>query len=56
MRYWSGITFAPNGGLEMNVDPDHLRTRMRMRMMMEHCMREYTNELRLMKQFWESGK
>lgn len=56
VRYWSGITFAPNGGLEMNVDPDRLRTRMRMRMMMEHCMREYTNELRLMKQFWESGK
>lgn len=55
VRYWSGLTFAPGGQVELHPDPDQLRTRMHMRMMMEHCMREYTNELRLMKQFWETG-
>ncbi len=52
VRYWSGIAFGPDGSLEFHVNPDHGQTCEQMRLMMEHCMREYSNELKLIKEFW----
>ncbi|NCB62358.1 MAG: hypothetical protein EOM52_01905 [Clostridia bacterium] len=52
VRFWSGVTFAPDGALNFHIDPDRARTEAHMRLMMEHCMREYQNELRLMRAFW----
>lgn len=56
VRYWSGILFRPDGTLAYRVDPDRARTQAHMRLMMEHCMREYQNELRLMKHYRDHGK
>lgn len=54
--YWSGITFAADGTLAFSVNPDRGETLAQMHCMMEHCIREYYNELHLIKAFWQAGK
>lgn len=56
VRFYSGITFEPEGAFKLHVNPDRGQTLSQMKHMMEHCMREYRNELRLMREFWEEGK
>lgn len=53
VRYWSGFSFGPDGQLEFHINPDREETLRQMRMQMEHCMREYSNEGRLMRAYWE---
>ncbi len=55
VRYWSGITFGPDS-LEFHVNPDRTQTLEQMKLMMEHCMREYSNERKLMMEFWNQNK
>lgn len=53
VRYWNGIDFKEDGTIEIMANPDREETMKEMRMMMMHGQREYGNELKLMKQFWE---
>ena len=53
VRYWNGMDFKRDGSIVLEPDPDREQTLREMKMMMTHCMREYRNELKLMKKFWE---
>lgn len=55
VRFWNGILFSPDGSLEFHPNPDRDQTVQQMKHMMEHCMREYSNELKLMREFWNHG-
>lgn len=56
VRYWSGISFAPDGAISYHVKPGRAETLEQMKKMMEHCMREYSNERRLMQAFWRESQ
>ena len=56
VRYWNGLAFGPGGQLVFSDPVDRAVMEERMRLMMEHCLTEYQNELRLMKGFWDRGK
>jgi len=55
VRFWNGAVFKSDGTLEYHVNPDRAQTEKQMKYMMEHCMREYSNELKLMREFWEQN-
>ena len=55
VRYWNGIALVPDGTLEYHVNPDRIQTENQMKCMMEHCIREYSNEMKLMQEFWNQN-
>ena len=55
VRYWNGIRLNPDGTVDPMPGRDRTRTLEEMRLMVNHCMQEYCNELKLMKEFWASG-
>ena len=54
VRYWNGLRLNPDGTVTLCPAEDRERTLDEMRMMMTHCMTEYCNELKLMKEFWNA--
>lgn len=53
--YWSGLKLHTDGTVTIVPNPDSKKTEREMGMMMEHCMREYCNELKLMQDFWRES-
>ena len=54
IRYWNGLRFEAAGKVVLKVRHTRDVMEQRMNMMMSHCMREYCNELRLIKAFWNT--
>lgn len=52
IHYWKGLRLNFDGTFSVEAAADRQDTENKMRMMMDHCLREYCNELRLMKNFW----
>lgn len=52
VRYWVGLLFTKDG-IECKTKPDGIPVEDKARMMMGHCMKEYTNENRLLDAWWE---
>lgn len=56
VRYWNGLRLNPDGTVDIVPGPEPAQTLEEMRLMVQHCMREYCNELRLMKEFWVASE
>lgn len=52
-RYWVGLLFTKDG-IECKIKQDGVATEDKARMMMTHCMKEYTNENRLLDAYWNN--
>lgn len=52
VHYWKGAQVNPDGTLTLKPSPDREDTLRKMKCMMEHCLMEYMNEGRLMREFW----
>lgn len=53
VRYWIGLNFDDRGQPYVKLMHDDTSTLQRAKLMMEHCMREYRNQARLVRAFWE---
>lgn len=53
VRYWNGLDLKKDGSVILEPNPDRSQTLKEMRMMMQHCMQEYCNELKLIHTFWK---
>ncbi len=56
VRYWVGLAFDSEGKQMIRIKEDKTPVLEKAKMMMEHCMREYSNEKRLIKAFWAARK
>lgn len=56
VRYWNGLRLNLDGTVDVVPGQDRAKTLEEMRMMVNHCMQEYCNELRLMQEFWVKGR
>ncbi|WP_313073550.1 DAPG hydrolase family protein [Lacrimispora sp.] len=52
VHYWNGMTFQEDGTLICKPEPDRDKTMREMKLMMIHCMTEYCNQVKLIKEFW----
>lgn len=53
VHYWKGIQVNDDGTITLRPSEDREDTLQKMRHMMLHCMLEYMNEGRLIREFWE---
>lgn len=53
VHYWNGLKLIPDGTIEVCPSVDKETMTKYMKMMMEHAMYEFVNELKHMKEFWE---
>jgi hypothetical protein len=53
--YWNGCGCDDNGNPIVKAKPDRAQTEEHMKMMYHHCVQEYMNQIRLMKQFRDNG-
>lgn len=56
VRYWVGLAFDDFGNIYTKGLGDRARTMEKAKMMMAHCMGEYCNQMRLVKEFWAARK
>lgn len=52
VHYWNGMTFQEDGTIICKPEPDRDKTMREMKSMMIHCMTEYCNQVKLIKEFW----
>ncbi len=56
VRYWVGLAFDDFGQPFVRGIEDRELTMKKAKLMMEHCMREYSNQNRLIKEFWAARR
>lgn len=54
IRYWLGLSFDDFGQVYIRRNPGKVGMLTKAKMQMEHCMREYCNQTKLIREFWES--
>lgn len=55
VHYWKGIQVNDDGTITLRVSEDREDTLKKMKIMMMHCMLEYMNEGRLIREFWNKS-